>query len=144
MNRQGDTIDQTVGHLHGMDRERAELESFSGTDFLQIGVIKKSVFFEFVFDVGEGEFRAIDRNVQFTENPWQGADVVFMSMSENDAAYLMTIFEQIGDIGNDDVDAEQFGFGEHQAGVDDDDVIALADGHAVHAELAHAAQRNDM
>ncbi len=35
----------------------------------------------------------------------------------------------------------KFGFGEHQAGVDDDDVIAPAHGHAVHSELAQAAER---
>ena len=47
---------------------------------------------------------------------------------------------QIGDVGNDDIDAEQFGFGEHQAGIDDDDVVSPADGHAVHAEFAEAAR----
>ena len=51
---------------------------------------------------------------------------------------------QIGDVGDDDVDAEQFGFGEHQAGVDDDDVVAPANGHAVHSELAQAAEGYNM
>ena len=51
---------------------------------------------------------------------------------------------EIADVGDDDVDAEELFFGEHQAGVDDDDVIVPTEGHAVHAELAQAAERNDM
>ena len=52
------------------------------------------------------------------------------------------ILKQVRDVGNNDVDAQQLGFGKHQAGIDHDDVIAIADGHAVHPELAHPAERN--
>ena len=51
---------------------------------------------------------------------------------------------QIGDVGDDDVDAEQFGFGEHEPGVDDDNVVAPANGHAVHAEFAEPTERYDL
>ena len=51
---------------------------------------------------------------------------------------------QIGNVGNHDVDAEQFGFGEHEAGVDDDDVVSPAHGHAVHTELAQAAEGDNL
>ncbi len=34
-------------------------------------------------------------------------------------------------------------FGEHQSCVDDDNVVLLADGEAVHAKFAQSAQRND-
>ena len=39
---------------------------------------------------------------------------------------------------------EQFGFGEHHAGVDYDDIVAVAKGHDVHAELAESAERDDL
>ena len=52
------------------------------------------------------------------------------------------ILKQVGDVGNDDVDAQQLGFREHEAGVDDDDVVTPANGHAVHAEFAETAQGN--
>ena len=41
-------------------------------------------------------------------------------------------------------DAEEFGLGEHEAGVNDDDVVAEAEGEAVHAEFAQTAERNDL
>ena len=33
---------------------------------------------------------------------------------------------------------EQLGFGEHESGVDDDNVIAPANRHAIHAEFAES------
>ena len=56
----------------------------------------------------------------------------------------LAVLDEIGDVGDDDVDAEQFGFGEHQSGIDDDDVVSPAHGHAVHAEFAEAAQGDDL
>ena len=137
-------IDQAVRDLQRMNRERPDLEAFSGTDLAQVGVVEELVFVELVFDVGQRELGAPDGNVQFAENPGQGADVVFVAVGEHDAAHMLAIFEQVRNVGDDDVDAQQLGFGEHQAGVDHDDVIAAADGHAVHTELAHPAQRNNM
>ena len=99
---------------------------------------------EFVFDIGKREFRAPDRHVQFGENPGQGADVVFVAVREDDSAHALPVLGEIGNIGNHDVDAEQFGFGEHQAGVDHNNVVAPADGHAVHAELAEAAEGDNL
>jgi hypothetical protein len=65
--------------------------------------------------------------------------VVFVAVRKDDAAHMLAIFEQVRNVGNDDVDAQQLSFGEHQAGVNNDDVIAKADGHAVHTELAQPA-----
>ena len=72
------------------------------------------------------------------------ADVVFVAVGKNDAAHLLAVFDQIGDVGDNNVDAEQFGFGKHQPGVDDDNVVTPANGHAVHPELAQAAQGYDV
>ena len=70
--------------------------------------------------------------------------MVFVAVGEHDAAHVLAVLDEIGDVGDDDIDAEQFGFGEHEAGVDDDNVVAPANGHAVHAEFAEAAEGNDL
>ena len=108
----------------------------------RIGVVEKLVFVELIFDVSQRELGRPNRNIQFAENPRQGADVIFVAVREHDAAHMLAIFEQVRNVGDDDIDAQQLGFREHQAGVDHDDVVAEADGHAVHTELAHPAQRN--
>ena len=68
--------------------------------------------------------------------------MVFVSVRQQDRFDLVAVLGQVGDIRNNDVYAEQFFFRKHQAGVDDDDVILPAEGHAVHTELAEATQRN--
>ena len=144
VDRQRHAIHQAVRHLDGMDGERPDLETLARADLAQIGIVEQSVLFQLVFDVGQRELRAPDRHVQFAQNPGQRADVVFVAVGQNDAAHPLAVFGQVGDIGDDDVDAQQFGFGKHQAGVDDDNVVTPANGHAVHPELAQAAQGHDV
>jgi hypothetical protein len=56
---------------------------------------------------------------------------------------MLFVFNEVGDIGNYDIHAEQFRLGEHQAGVDHDNVVFPAKGQAVHAEFAKAAEGDD-
>jgi hypothetical protein len=60
-------------------------------------------------------------------------------MGEDDGADVLLVLDEVGDVGDDDVDAEELGLGEHEAGIDDDDVVFIAEGEAVHAELAESA-----
>src|SRR6202021_1484408 len=127
-----------------MDRKRSNLAALYGANLTQVRVVEKLMFVELVFNIGQRELCAPDRNIQFAENPRKRSDMVFMSVCEHDAAHILTIFQQVRNVGEDDIDAPQLGFGEHKPGIDDDDVIAVAYGHAVHTELAHTAQRNNM
>ena len=70
--------------------------------------------------------------------------MVFVAVGEDDGPDMIAIFQQIGDIGDDDVNAQQLGFRKHEAGVNHDDVVAPAKGHAVHAELTESAERDDV
>src|SRR5258708_36852157 len=127
-----------------MNGEWSNLEAFAGTNFAQVSVIEELVFVKLIFDVGQRELGRPNRNIQFAENPRQSADVIFVAVRKDDAAHILAIFEQVRNVGDDDVDAQQLGFREHEPGVDHDDVVAQADDHAVHTELAHPAQRNNM
>jgi len=51
---------------------------------------------------------------------------------------------EIGQIGNDDIDAEMLFAGEHHAGVDHDAVVAPAVDHQVHPELAETAESHEL
>ena len=68
--------------------------------------------------------------------------MVFVAVRQNDGAHGVAVLLQVGDVGDDDVHAKQFGFGKHHPGIDHDQVVAVAQGQHVHAELAQAAQRN--
>jgi hypothetical protein len=70
--------------------------------------------------------------------------VIFVAVRKNDAAYALAIFGEIRNIGDNDVYAQQFRFGEHQTRVDDDNVITPPDGHAVHTELAQPPEGDNL
>ena len=137
-------IDQAVRHLDGMNGERSGLEALVGTHLAQVGVVEQAVLVEFVFDVGQRELGAPDGDLEFREHPGKRADVVFVAVGQDDSAHALAVFDEIGDVGDHDVDAEKFGFGEHESGVDDDDVVSPADGHAVHTELAQAPEGDNL
>ena len=142
VDRQRDAIDQAVRHLDRIDGERPDLEALAGLDLVEHGVVEQRVLFQLAFDIGQRELGGVDRDVQLRQHPRQRADVVFVTVRQHDGAHVLAVLDQVGDVGNNDVDAEQLGFGKHQAGVDDDDVVTPANGHAIHAEFA-AARRGE-
>ena len=68
--------------------------------------------------------------------------MIFVTVCEHDSAYVLAVLREVRNVGNDNVDAEQLGLGEHQSSIDDDDVVGPANGHAIHAEFAESTQRD--
>ena len=108
------------------------------------GFLQQFVLFKPPLHQRQRERRAVNREVQLRQQKRNAADVVFMPVRQDQAADLLPVFFQVCEIGRDDIDAEQFRIGKHHARIDDDDVIAVTDGHRVHAELAQSAQRHDV
>src|SRR5258706_15456836 len=108
MNGERDTIHQAVRDLNRVNGKRSDLEALAGTHFAQVGVVQELMFVQFVFDIGQGELGGPDGNVQLAQNPGQSADMVFMAVREDDAADMLAVLNEVGNVGNNDVDAEQF------------------------------------
>jgi hypothetical protein len=73
----------------------------------------------------------------------QRADVVLVAVRQDDGADRAGAVTEVGEVGQDEIDAEVLVPRERQAGVDDDDVPpALVDGHVL-ADLAEAPERDD-
>ena len=66
--------------------------------------------------------------------------MIFMPVSQHNAADFIAVLQKVGDVRNNDINPEQLGFGKHQAGVNDDNVITVTHGHAVHSKFAKAAK----
>jgi hypothetical protein len=64
--------------------------------------------------------------------------MIFVSMSENNSTNMLPVFGQIGDVWDNNIHAQKLGLGEHETGINDNNVIAPAHGHAIHTELAEA------
>jgi hypothetical protein len=72
------------------------------------------------------------------------ADVILMPVRKNQATDMLGVLLEIRKIGRDDIDAHQLRVGEHHPRIENDYVIAIANGHAVHTELAQASQWDDL
>src|SRR2546425_8657315 len=144
MDRQRNAIHQAVRHLNGMNSKRSCLEALAWTNLAQVRAVEEAMFIQLVFDIGERELRSPHRDVQFGENPWQGANMILVAVSQNNPADMLAIFGEIRDFGDNDVHAQKFSLGEHKARIDDDNVVTPAHGHAVHAELAQPTERHDV
>ena len=137
---EGHAVHQRVGDADGHDGERPNGEAASGKNLDQLGVFEQAVLFELALDESQSELGAVDGDVELGEDPGQAADVVLVAVGEDDGANFFAIFRQVADVGDDDVDAKELFFGEHQAGIDDDDVILPPEGQAIHTELTQAPE----
>ena len=70
--------------------------------------------------------------------------MVLVRVGEEHAAHLLLVLDEVGEVGDDDVDARHLLVGEAQAAVDHDDVVLLPDDGTVLADLAHATERDDL
>ena len=82
-------------------------------------------------------------NLQLLDEKWNGADVVFVTVREENRLHALRPVEEVRHVGNDDVDAERGGVGKHHSAIDDDGVVAVLVDHQVHPDLAEAAEGDD-
>src|SRR5690242_3469475 len=94
------------------------------------------MLFEPALDQGKREFGTVDGDIQLSQQEGHATDVILVAVGEDETANHSRVLLEIREIGSDYVDAEEFRFGKHHAGVNHDDVIAVAESHAVHSELA--------
>src|SRR5947209_10817070 len=67
-----------------------------------------------------------------------------MPVRQDERANVLPVLFKICEVGGDDIDAKQLGFREHHARIDHDDVVAIANCHGVHPELAETTKGDDL
>ena len=122
--------------------KRTDRDALPRRDLAQIRILEQPVLLEFLAHQRQREFRAIDGHVQIAEHIGNRADVILVRVRKKNRLHLLLALLQESDVGNNDVDAEKLGFGEHQSRVDDDNFVSASQGHHVHAEFAKPAKRN--
>ena len=85
----------------------------------------------------------VDRRAQpLLDEVRQRADVVLVAVREDHAAHLLQPVDDVAAVGDDDVDAMHLARREHEAGVDDQQILARFEDEHILADLAQAAQGN--
>ena len=136
-----DAIDRAVGDVEILHLKRTDRADLARSDLVELCGGEQPMLFEFLAHQRQREFRTVDRHVQVAEDVGYCADMVLVRVREDDRAHHALVLLQVGDVRDYDVHSEEFLLGEHQAGVDHDDVVAGAKGQHVHAEFAQSAQR---
>ena len=107
-------------------------------------VVVELVLLDLVAEQAPGEGGRIDRHArELGQDVRQAADVVLVGVGDEEGAELGAVLLEIGDVGDDEVDAEHLLVREHEPTVDDDDVVAVLEEVHVLADLAHPAERDD-
>ena len=135
---------ERMGDVDELDRERPQLQPVAGLDGVELDVIDHAMLFQTPLHQRQREGGAVHRHGDLLQQKRHAADMVFVAVGQDQAADVGRVLFQIAEIGRDDIDAQELVIREHHPGVHYDDVVAVADGHGVHPELAQAAQRDDL
>ena len=107
-------------------------------------VVVELVLLDLVAEQAAGEGAGVDRHArELGQHVRQAADVVLVGVGDEEGPDVGAVLLEVGDVGDDEVDAEHLLVGEHEPAVDDDDVVAVLEHVHVLADLAHPAERDD-
>ena len=107
-------------------------------------VVVELVLLDLVAQEAAGQRAGVDRDArELGQHVRQAADVVLVGVGDEERPDLGAVLLEVGDVGHDEVDAEHLLVREHEAAVDDDDVVAVFEHVHVLADLPHPAERDD-
>ena len=134
-------VGDRVREVDQLELERAALDLLPRRQLLQRRV-GELVLVELGADHADRQQAAVDhrRHADLAQHVGQRADVVLVAVGEDDRLDVVGAVAQVGEVGQDEVDAVHLGGREHQPGVDDDDLAVELDHGHVLADLAETAQ----
>ena len=131
-------------HREEVDGDATEIDMAAAVHLAELGGADTE-FGELALDESERQLAGEDGDlvVKVLQEIRERAGVVLVAVRDDDAAELVLVLEDIGVVGQDQVDTGLEVIGEHEAGIDEDHILAALDGGHVLADTVKAAQRND-
>ena len=80
---------------------------------------------------------------ELAQDPRQGSEVVLVAVGDDDRLDVLGPLAQVGEVRQDEVDADHLRRREAEADIDDDDPPLVLDDRHVLADLAEPAKRQD-
>ena len=135
---QRDAVGHAVRDADEFDFEGPDGDALFRPDRNQLVGAGQAMLEQLGFDQRERERRAVDGATDVRQNVRHSADVVFVAVRQHERGRALVL--QVRQIGNDAIDAQQFGVGKHHARIDDDRCVGPGECQHVHAELAESAE----
>ena len=128
--------------MEELDAERSNLHFIASLNGFQVSFLQFTTSAELDLQETPGEGGGVDWRLDFLQDVPDRAGMIFMAVGDNDASYPVALVRQITKIGNDVVDSQHVILGEHDAGVDNQNVRAILDGHHIFADFPQTSQGN--
>src|SRR5450755_365270 len=136
-----------VGHRVGggdeLDVARPDADPLPVLDGDEVGAVAQAGLLHPVPGQADRELRSVDRDLEVAQQVGQSPGVVLVPVGQDDAVDLVGVVTQVGELGQDQVDARHVGVGKHDAAVEDDDAPVDLDTGAVAPDLPEPAQEDD-
>ena len=102
------------------------------------------MLFEFAFSKTSSEVGTVNRNVELLKDIRKRAEMILVSVSEDDGGYVLPIrFEKL-EVRNRNINAVSRLFMKAHYGVEDNHLVAISKSHAIHSKLTNTAEWNDL
>jgi hypothetical protein len=128
-----------VGDPEGLHREGVFAGRIAGLQNANVGLFQEVGFFQLDLNEPSGERRAVHGDVDLMQHVRQGADVVLVTVRQEDRPESLGTFQQVGYVGDHEIDPQHLFLREHEAGVHGDDRVAVLHQEHVLADLAETA-----
>ena len=129
--------------MNGLHRKAAKAHFLAGTDLMELCTGGKTVLLQLVFDQANGQTCSVNGHVELFEQIRQAADMVFVAMRQEHTAYSVLVFDKIGHIGNDQINAIHLIVREAETAVNDDDILPIFQNGHILTDLIQTAQGDD-
>ena len=130
----------------GLDKfnvKLSQLDNIPERNDMALRNLEKIMLAQLVFDDAHCQPCSVNGNIDLFQNIGQGADVVFVTVGNNKALYLVNILLQISCIRNDKIDTEHVVLREGKAAVHNHNTVPELERGNVHADLFKPAERNN-
>jgi len=137
-------IRNRVVDMDRFDREAAERDLLARADLVEDGAGRQAMLFEFILDKADREPCGVNRHIEFFQQIRQAADVILVSVGDEQTLDTVFVLKHIGEVRDDKIDTEHIIFRKNRTAVHENHIaLALIQGD-VFTDLAQTAQRADV
>ena len=102
------------------------------------------IFLKTPLQDAQGQAGTIHRHIDLLQQVRQGADMVLMAVSQHHSLDHIPVLDEVGDIRDNEIYPQHILLREHEAGIDDQNLIIYTNNGHVLADFPKSAQGNDL
>lgn len=125
------TVGDRVAHVEEFDLKRANSLLVAGLNGAQVGLLGHAVAGQLDLEHADGQRRGVNRRVDKFQHVAKRAGVIFVTVRDNNTDHLVAALLDVTEIGDNVINPDHVIFGEHEPGVNDQDLPVIFVQHHV-------------